>query len=232
MNSKLRQKYFRIIQELKEKEDPVEEEKLFDEINSIFEKYNTKVIKFKLGIQKTTYVLSFQFKTPFTKIPYQKNILFDSKRSLFSNFFIEIQDIVKKASVNTIDTFVTKDEKDIFLYLKDLRESIDFIEKAVKEFFDKIPTMKTEMAFPLLMLEKEKEGEKNNILNTVGSALPFYNSLSPELKDSIISANAYPDGSWKITWNLPKEDLCCCPHCGTVAPWKATQCPVCSLDFE
>lgn len=66
-----------------------------------------------------------------------------------------------------------------------------------------------------------------------GSDLPYYDSLSDDLKKMIVSTVRKDNGEWDITWDCPVEQLCKCPddHCNAVSPLDAVKCPACGMDF-
>lgn len=64
-----------------------------------------------------------------------------------------------------------------------------------------------------------------------GSDLPFYTSLSDEMKSHITNATKGANGKWTIEWDLPVTDLASCPTCEAASPLEATKCPACGLDF-
>lgn len=232
MDSKLRQQYFKLIQELKEKEDPVEESELFTTINSTFKKYSTDSLNISLEAQKDSYALILKFQPSFLSRPYQRTCIID-ERVLFQNLFIELRDTIKTISVQILKDLTEKDDKDISLYLKNLKEGVTIIEEEVNKVLINIPTMKTEIAFPLLMLEKIKEDKiKSTIPEVPGRDLPFYDSLNSKFKKAILSAVKTQNGSWEIKWNLPISELLRCPDCGAVSPFKVTRCPACGLNFD
>lgn len=64
-----------------------------------------------------------------------------------------------------------------------------------------------------------------------GFDLPYYNTLSEDLKKAIISAkHKETEEGWDITWNT-KETVYGCPSCGTPAPESASCCPACGESF-
>jgi len=139
---------------------------------------------------------------------------------LHTNFLAELEAEVEKEKV-LFDELYGKEEDEIPMPTK-MAESSD-------DFEAEIPEYKPEPA----ATPTRTRTTPTTTTKAPGSDLPYYNTLSDELKSKIISAVQKENGEWDIKWDYPLEQVVKCPndHCNAVSPLDATQCPVCGLCF-
>ena len=139
---------------------------------------------------------------------------------LKTNFLTELEVEVEKEKVLFDEMYHSEEEQNeapaVETYQTPMEESVDEVD---------VPEYKPEPIAPVTRTRVA--------VAAPGSDLPYYDSLSDDLKKKIISAVKLENGEWDIKWDVPDEQLCKCPdtHCNAVSPIDATKCPSCGMDF-
>ncbi len=139
---------------------------------------------------------------------------------LKTNFLTELEAEVEKEKVLFDEIYHSEEEQNeasaVETYQTPMEESVDEVD---------VPEYKPEPIAPVTRTRVA--------VAAPGSDLPYYDSLSDDLKKKIISAVKLENGEWDIKWDVPDEQLCKCPdtHCNAVSPIDATKCPSCGMDF-